>query len=783
VDVSNLCFGYDWRATRILPFACALMVTNAALGETASPAQTAAGQAAALEEITVTAQRREQNLQSVPISITAFTEDMLAANRVADVLDLSAIAPNLTVRSGPGGSNLPSFSIRGLVSRGTAPGQDKGISLYLDGVYLQNVIGAISDLADIERIEVLKGPQGTLFGRNATGGAISFTTHDPSGKFSARQEFTAGNYNQFRSKSHVDLPAWGPLSASFSYVHSERRGDVRNLGAGTTWDFTQADPSMGIRTSPKYLGDQDIDAGFGAFKLDAGDNLTFVLKLDYEQNHYSPDAQGLAGIDLSQLPGVGPLLGAQFALQPNPSNLTQVSKYRPNAVNNAFSTENFTSNFGQNLTARYAVNDAISIKNILSFRQNHAKATDQLDALGGLTNQLGLIGPVGAPFLVIGTADLVNENQWSDETQVNFDSHWVSATAGFIHFHDKIDIEPFGGSTGLLAFVTAPNFTIPASFRLPTTTVAEASDAVYVQPEIHLREDLDLIVGARVTHDHKSGTDNASPAAGPAPIDYKKTTPTYLAGLDYKPADNALLYVKYSTGFVSGGSLGTLAYNPETAKSYEAGTKLDLLGRKLRTNFAVFHVDYDDLQYNTRGLNLNLPLIGQVILNAGHARANGFELETTYLPIEGLTLIGNLGYLDFKFTSISPLLGNLSYFLPNERPKWTGNAAVQYAVPGSVAGGALTLRVDTNYQSKTYYANTPTTPQLIANTVSNNTLLLNARVALAKLRFAGLATEIALWGRNLTDNRNFTDVDQGDFFFAGRYQRARTYGIDVNFAF
>ena len=284
-------FGYDCRATRILPFACALMVTNAAVGEPASPTQTAV-ETAGLQEITVTAQRREQNLQSVPISVTALTQEDLTANRVADVLDLSAIAPNLTVRSGPGGSNLPSYSIRGLVARGTAPGQDKGISLYLDGVYLQNVIGSIADLADIERIEVLKGPQGTLFGRNATGGAISFITHDPSGTFSARQEFTAGNYNQFRSKTHVDLPAWGPLSASFSYVHSERRGDVRNLGAGTTWDFTRADSSMGVRTSPRYLGDQDIDAGFGALKLDVADNLTFVLKLDYEQNHFFAGCAG-----------------------------------------------------------------------------------------------------------------------------------------------------------------------------------------------------------------------------------------------------------------------------------------------------------------------------------------------------------------------------------------------------------------------------------------------------------------------------------------------------------
>ncbi|RYG96059.1 MAG: TonB-dependent receptor, partial [Alphaproteobacteria bacterium] len=193
-----------------------------------------------VEEIIVTAQKREQNLQTVPISITALSQDAIKANRIQDVRDLNAIAPNLTVRLSGGGSQIPNFTLRGILTSGTAAGTDKGVALYLDGVYMQAVQGSVFDFADIERIEVLKGPQGTLFGRNATGGAISITTRTPTGRFSARQELSYGNLDQLRSKTRVDLPQIGPFSATITYLHSEKRGDIRNSGAGTVWNYGPA---------------------------------------------------------------------------------------------------------------------------------------------------------------------------------------------------------------------------------------------------------------------------------------------------------------------------------------------------------------------------------------------------------------------------------------------------------------------------------------------------------------------------------------------------------------
>jgi iron complex outermembrane receptor protein len=179
-----------WSAKAALLAGAALMATPASAQDDGGPQ---------LEEIVVTAQKREQNLQDVPVAVTALSQATLETNRIVDVRDLSAMAPNLTVRVASGGSSLPTYSMRGLVTGGGALGSDRGISVYIDGVYVQAGSGSIFQFADLERIEVLRGPQGTLFGRNATGGAISILTRGPTGEFGVRQELSYGNYDQLRT--------------------------------------------------------------------------------------------------------------------------------------------------------------------------------------------------------------------------------------------------------------------------------------------------------------------------------------------------------------------------------------------------------------------------------------------------------------------------------------------------------------------------------------------------------------------------------------------------------
>ncbi len=240
-------------------------LTMIGFAPTQAMAQAADGESGGLEEIVVTAQKREQNLQDVPIAITAITGDSLETNRVMSVSDLSGLAPGVIVRTAAGGSMLPSFSIRGAISYGVAPGSDKQVSIYIDGVYMTAARGAIFDLPDVERIEMLRGPQGTLFGRNATAGAVSITTRDPTGEFGVKASITAGNYDQLRARVSVDFPQVGPFSGYVTYVNNYKRGDIQNANAGIVWDRSAA--GLGKSKSAKWLGTRKSDSVFCGLKI------------------------------------------------------------------------------------------------------------------------------------------------------------------------------------------------------------------------------------------------------------------------------------------------------------------------------------------------------------------------------------------------------------------------------------------------------------------------------------------------------------------------------------
>jgi len=784
------------------------------LGATPTLAAGAAGPVA-LQEVVVTAQKRAQNLQEVPVSVTAFDQETLKANRVNDVRDLNAIAPNVTVRSGPGGANIPSYTIRGLYAQAAASGSDKGVSLYLDGVYLGNALGSIFQLADIERIEILKGPQGTLFGRNSTGGAISITTRDPKGVFGVDQTFTAGNYNQFVSKTRVDFPAWGPLSASVAYMHSQRDGDTKNLGAGAKWDFTAATKGrIGVLTSPARLGDESSDAVQIGLHLDATEHLTFNYKYDYTNSKHTPEAEGVvARNDLAALGGLGVYYAALLANQSPATKaiLTPVSTTRPDAVNNELSFEGSTRVEGHNFTTNFKVNDNISVKNIASYRRVRSFGTMELDGYGGLINTVATPvniapgvtlpmqpGTLGAPMTSYANLVQASERQWSDEIIVNVDTRRAHVTGGYIHFSNDIKAGTaglgqslgLGDRTGLgvgfpgltiLSLGIYPGRVIPAVLTTGESTYNVTSDAFYVQPEFHITDKLDLVAGYRITMDRK--TEHFRSGVAPLDSRYSKNRPTYLLGLNYKATDHIFAYAKYSTGYISGGSASSIAYKPEFSVSYEAGIKTDLFDGRLRSNLAVFSVDYTNAQQATTGRGIGHPELSIVLINAYDLKAKGFEWENMAAPMEGLTLTANVGYSQSDISNIAPQFAPFSQARPAFRPKWTGQVAAQYEVRDMPGDSRLILRVDGNYRSREY-VNAFSNNALIASALTSPaTWLINARVALADVKVANTKGEVALWVRNLTDNGRVTFGAPFPVFATGMYERARTYGVDVSFKF
>jgi iron complex outermembrane receptor protein len=809
-----------------------VMAACPAFAQQARPAAAASSNAeaavpSAVEEIVVTAQKREQNLQRVPVSVTALTTDTLKVNRIENVKDLSAVAPNLVVRYSGGGSQIPNYTLRGIYTSGTALGTDKGVGLYLDGVYIQNVVGSVLDFADIARIEVLKGPQGTLFGRNATGGAISITTRDPSGIFSGSQEFTYGNYSQFRSKTHLELPKVGPFSAAVTYVHNQRHGDIKNLGAGNQVDYGPATGgALGVLTSPKYLGSHDANAVSAAVKAELSPDIVLVYKFDWAKDHYTPNGQGIAY--LPTLPGA-PLLNLIYNYSAALNPLTQPSTKRPDAVNNSYTFPGLNKSLGHNFTAKWRVNDDISIKNILAYRKSYTQAFFQLDGLGGLQLPPFLApfipgaGGLAGPFDFIVNTSREKDHQWSDELQLNISNQWFNFTAGYLHFHSYQQTEGFANTINVPALITyCGQNTSAATPGVCATGVAQGnagyrpaevsvnSDAWFVQPEIHLTHQLDIVGGARITVDHKDG-DEPYPIVGGGPdniIHYRDNGElTFLAGINYRPTNNILTYAKYADGYISGGQLATIQFKPERAYSYEVGAKTEFWNHRIRSNLALFNVNYKSIQYNTSGTLTGIPssfAYGQAVVPVGDANAKGFEWENTIVPVNGLTLTANVGYTDFKYKKGTLFSGAVNAsgapgYLVQARPKWTGELSGQYETPEVLHGGHLLFRLDANMKGKELLTSDiapgdgPTAvadPEIKKRATVPMSWLVNGRVALTNIDLGRTKAEIAVWSRNIFNNRNLTQWVQFDLVSSGAgldvgaiYEEARTFGMDVSISF
>lgn len=816
--------------------ASALFATGSVWAQEAPAAQTGGDQVA---DIVVTAQKREQRLQDVPVAVTALSAETLQANRITNVSDLSGLAPNVTVRAASGSSSIPTFSARGIVSYGVVPGSDKQVSIYLDGVYIGAPRGSIFDIPDIARIEMLRGPQGTLFGRNATAGAISVVTRAPRGEFGGRIDATVGNYDQRRFGLSIDTPTWGPFSGYASFSHRERRGDIRNTGAGTVWDRTGPGTLVGVQTSPEYLGDKDVDSWFAAVRFEPSDTFTTTYKFDRSVDHFTPEGQGLIGINASS-PLIGPLLNALMTSQAEPVRFNLSAK-RPKEMNNAYAVPGIQRNSGHSLTSEWQPTSSISIKNIVAYRESYVNSTSQFDGHGGLTFTQQALVPyatfaafstnpalatatpeqqgaaiqqyatalaplVGSRLLVVGLAAQDSTSQWSEELQVNFDSDAVSLTAGVMYFSQT---SRSGGPRGI---ESVSSFKIlPTNGRIPlvndSTSYNEATSlAAYVQADFHVTPQLDLVAGYRTTRDEKSGTFVAGGAFVPStpgsytegtyegqtlyPFEYEDTQPSYTLGANYKPNDDLLIYGKYSRSFVSGGSTGGIGFAPEIAKSWEAGIKADFMNRSLRTNLAVFLVDYEALQSAQGGLSVGRPQLGTVIIEQGDAKAKGFELEVFAAPMQGLTLSGSLGFTDVEYGRMNPILpasvGGGEY-LPTLIPDWTSNLSAQYETAPMTGGAYWVFRADATWRSeqRTYHPlQASTIPIFEAIEFSPAAWIVNARVSVRDIPVGGNLAEIAIWGRNLTDDKSTSfPLGFADFLTSSSFQQARTFGLDVSFKF
>ncbi len=714
-----------------------------------------ANPASAFEEIIVTAQKRSQNIQDVPISMSAFTSSGLEAIGAESLEDIAARTPNFNYQKSSDLKLRPA-TIRGIAG-GVSGGEDQAVGMYVDEVYLGTAVAGQFDLFDLERVEVLKGPQGSLFGRNTTGGAISFTTKKPTDEFRGLAAVTVGNYNLIRVQGMVSGPiVESKLAAKVSAVYHSRGGLVDNVFLN---EKTNDEQNWSIR---------------GQLRFTPSDTLEFNLSADYRESRRKPIREIIQDNFLFQL-GIP---GLDFTNDGDPFNYS-------------------VSQEGQNIEQLDAW--GVSLHGVAEFDSFDLTS---ISAYRG-HDYFQEIDTDSTPILW--TYDGDPETQWqvsqelrlTSTTQGKFD--WI---AGLYYFHQTTDNQSFVRlGRDILAFLELP--TSPDLFASGNGKVKADSYAAYGQGTYHLTDKLDAIVGLRVSHDKKSidyvQTDESGGVVGAVAPYQKANSWTEITGdatLSYKFTEDSMAYLKFARGYKAGGfndGLGSEdnpAFDPEYVRSYEGGIKTSFADNRLIFNLSVFQMRWNDIQiagFDTVERDGELAF-GVFTGNFGKAKSTGFEAELQANPFQGMKIFTTAAYLDGKFTQGDPVDPADPNAVPNIAkgnklplaPEWTFTVAAEYTHP--VTYGDLSWRLEYIYTGDEELSSFGATGNNPLGHVDGYSQL-HARV--------GLRTEnglsIAFWMRNITNETHATRFQDLNFppIFSSFYalNEPRTFGADLSIDF
>ena len=565
-----------------------------------------------IDEIFVTARKREETLKDVPIAITAVSGVKLDALGAQDITATAALSPNVNFSYGgtsSGSSSAAVVYIRGVGQNDFVPTVDPGVGIYLDGVYLGRSVGAVLSLADVQRVEVLRGPQGTLFGRNTIGGAISLTSNEPADEFSGNLKITGGTFNRFDSSAIFNIPFSDKVKSSVSLLQRRRNGYVERLVAG---DDLGDENLLGVKTTVLYK---------------PSDNFKIKASFDYSSEDESSAAEeqlSSAGVFTDNILG-----GIE----------DQVSTI-PFTTNETGPSLNNTDAFGISLVADLDLNDNLSLKSISAYRDLRAGFARSTD---------------GTPIDVFGTIDVFTQDQFSQELQLIGGYDKVDFVAGAYYFQENAfnAVVASADATGIPVF----------PFDIGGTTDNQ-SLAVFGELTLHVGENFHLTGGLRFTDETKAydpfainalGGLNVTP--GFRELDFSELTWRGIAAYDISESVNA--YVSASKGFKSGGfdvrftnpteDLEPTSFLPETVNSFEGGLKTYFKEAGLRFNLALFYSDYENIQ-----VSINPPGgIATRTVNGAEARLFGAELEFDWSPAKNLIIDGSLGLIEAEYTSLA----------------------------------------------------------------------------------------------------------------------------------
>ncbi|MDE2403921.1 MAG: TonB-dependent receptor [Sphingomonadales bacterium] len=811
----------------------------AADGEAAATDAAATQDNSGLTEIVVTATKRETSLQKTPIAMAVMGTEDIKKRHVQSLYDLAdGAVPSLRVATFEARQSALTVGIRGIVPLdANQPAREQGVGIYIDGVYLGRQHGLNAALFDVERIEVLKGPQGTLFGRNTEGGALSIVTRAPSGEFGGRFSGGIGNYGSHTAEGHIDLPKFMNLSLKFDGIVQYQGATTKNPLAGQTgWNYYDR---KGLRVTARW---QPTDAITNDFSYDVAQdkNSPFYSQL-LNTNPNGCVAGAQAAASACALPGTAftSLTGAIKPLSPlvkvNGTTRMDVADIGVPQQPSIDKTHGFTNTFKWHHSPELEVRSITAWRGVDATQWDNSGGAHRVPAVG-----LNCTGS-GCNFSRYSLADLY-QRQFSQELQAVGSIGPVDYVAGLYYFKEHVtDDAATPNSMAFNPTLTAVTVLDPctgsAGFGSQpgcrsidrASEVWSKSYAAYGQMTYNAGNALHLTVGARYTHDTKRGVLHfsrninydvntaAATANGYRPLDKSWNRFNPMVTLAWDATPDIHLYAKYATGYRAGGASSRTAdyqaFDPEDLKSYEVGLKTDLFDHKARLNLAGYimdrknsQVDISTLQPTATGTFNNL-----VTINApGVTRIRGVEADLTVRPIEGLTLNASYAYTYTDIPAIPITLtertaagvatGNVSTVLQKFyivfTPRNAASGSIDYELPIAKTSASVRLHLDANYSQST---------QAFDQFATHNdaSFVVNGRLSVANVAVGpgGQKLTFGAWVRNMFDTQYVFRRDpsnslpsvqtsniyagaignvQGDY---GNFNAPRTFGIDatVNF--
>lgn len=776
-----------------------------------------------LDEIVVTAQKREENVQSAALSLSVLSGDVLQAMSVRNTSQLEEITPNMTVLSDRPGQSFP--VIRGIGTPIEGPGVDQGVAVYVDGVQVDSAAVNLISVLDLERVEVLRGPQGTLYGRNAVGGVINLISKKPGEEFTGHLRAGIGNYSSWE----IGLSVEGALVPG---VLSGRIGGVYQRN-GDGWYENNAFQIIGESVADNGATENGTARAMLVYQPAA--NLLLSMSGDYSKT----DASGPAWQPLDDVNGLAKASSLQGIVVPVYSE-DDGDIY---ALAHNLSSINDTRAYGGGLTIKYLLNDKIELVSVTGYRENQIELLEDIDA---------------SPFRYLEVASEATVKNVSQELRFHYSDERVDGVVGLLYtdsnFRDLFSVDV------VAEFIAAAGGSEPAITQRGSGSEAMS---VFSQWDWDVTDSLTLILGGRWSESEKKSfrteyvfTDVAMsamlagvercfilrpgigpddqpaclttlsiPGQGDVPLppvvaegvgdgSWSKFSPKL--GARYQVNEEVMVYASYSQGYRDGGFAGDAAnfreFEEETVNAYEVGIKSDWFDGRLRMNGAFFYYDYQDLQIELPQLRNNLVFTS--VFNAGEAELMGAEIESTWLASQMLQLSLNVGWLDTEITELDSSDPSLDFgFLRSgneiaHAPEWT--ASVVPVVYFPLANSSLTWRSEINYKDSYFqdaanggFADEDDAAVLTGANIAEGVLPADAVVSPGTLidserldsrvivntslsfRSADERLEVAMWARNLFEdeyivNREFVN---GLVYTIGLYGAPRTYGVNVSYRF